>query len=90
MRENAFGFLLGLSAGVALGILFAPRSGHDLRDLIKSKARDGADAVKSQAGGLWDSASHAYERGRSDLMRKSEGVKAAVEAGTRAYQQTVT
>ena len=90
MRENAFGFLLGLSTGVALGLLFAPRSGHDLRDLIVSKAKDGADAMKSQANGLWDSANQILERGRSGLIRQSEGVKAAMEAGSRAYHQSIT
>ncbi len=38
-----FGFLAGAAVGAALGVLFAPRSGKETRDLIANKAKDAKD-----------------------------------------------
>ena len=40
------GLILGLAVGVALGFLFAPRSGKETRALVKSKAAGVSEAVK--------------------------------------------
>ena len=39
-------FLTGLAAGVAAGILFAPHSGAEMRNLIGQKADEGKSALK--------------------------------------------
>jgi len=41
------GLILGLAVGVALGFLFAPRSGKETRELLKDKAADVSETVKS-------------------------------------------
>lgn len=40
------GFLAGALVGAALGILFAPRSGKETREIIKEKAQALASKIK--------------------------------------------
>ena len=42
-------FFLGLGLGVAVGVLFAPKAGAETRDMIRSKANEGADFAKRRA-----------------------------------------
>jgi gas vesicle protein len=47
-RRNAWpqifsAFAIGLGAGAAIGVLFAPQSGEDTREAIRGSAKDGID-----------------------------------------------
>lgn len=44
------GFLVGLGAGALLGLLFAPRSGEETREQLRSKTNDLMDSAKEQTG----------------------------------------
>jgi len=52
-------FFLGLGLGVAAGILFAPKSGAETRDFLRSKAEEGTDYVKRRGEELRDTATDA-------------------------------
>jgi gas vesicle protein len=82
-------FFLGLGIGVAVGILFAPKSGQETRELIRGKADEGKDYLKRRSEELRDSATDAVERGKSAITRQKEQIAAAVEAGRQAYRETV-
>jgi gas vesicle protein len=82
-------FFLGLGLGVAVGVLFAPKSGAETRDLIKSKAGEGADYVKRRSGELRDQASDALDRGKDAIRRQRDNLSAAVDAGRAAYRDSV-
>ena len=54
-------FFLGLGLGVAAGVLFAPKSGAETRDLIRSKAEEGTDYVKRRGTELKETAAEALQ-----------------------------
>jgi gas vesicle protein len=83
-------FFLGLGLGVAVGVLFAPKSGAETRDYLRSKAEEGGDYVKRRSGELRDSANDAFERGKQAVSRHKENLTAAVEAGKQAYREAVS
>ena len=83
-------FCLGLGIGVAVGILFAPKSGEETRQLLKSKADESKDYLRRQSEDLKGTATDALERSRQAILRQKEQLAAAVEAGKQAYRDTVT
>ena len=94
-------FFLGMGIGVAVGILFAPKSGEETRRIIRDRADEGRGYVKRRSEELRDSASDLVEKGRgaaSDLVEKGKGavksqkdqISAAVEAGKSAYKDAVS
>ena len=51
-QKFLIGTLSALVAGVAIGLLVAPKNGKDTRKLIKNKANDLGGTVKSKASDL--------------------------------------
>ena len=82
-------FFLGLGLGVAVGVLFAPKSGAETRDFLRSKAEEGTDYVKRSAEDLRESAVDAVDRGKETIRRHKENLSAAVDAGKQAYREAV-
>ena len=90
MDKNGFSsFLLGLGVGVGIGMLFAPKSGAETRETIKSKAGEGADYLKNRTGDIRQTANEWVDKGKEALNRQKENLNDAMEAGRQAYQDTV-
>ncbi|HSW48944.1 MAG TPA: YtxH domain-containing protein [Bryobacteraceae bacterium] len=83
-------FVLGFGIGVAVGILFAPQSGEETRNLLKSKAGEGKEYLKQRGEKLYESAGDVVEKGKSAVARQREQLAAAVEAGKQAYRDAVS
>jgi gas vesicle protein len=83
-------FFLGMGIGVAVGILFAPKSGEETRELIRTKAGEGKDYLRRRGEEARESATEWVERGRTAVSRQKEQLSAAVEAGKQAYREAVT
>jgi HAD superfamily hydrolase (TIGR01509 family) len=64
--SNAFYFLMGLGIGAAAGILYAPKSGYETRDFLKSKSEEGARYAKQTASEAMDVAKQ-----KADELRQS-------------------
>jgi gas vesicle protein len=88
--DNKFSyFFLGLGLGVAAGLLFAPKSGLETRDLLLSKADEGKEYLKRRTNEVRDQATEVIDRGKSTVLRQRENLAAAVEAGKQAYREAV-
>lgn len=83
-------FFLGLGLGVALGVLFAPKSGAETRQYLRDKAVEGKDYIKKRTDDLKETAGEAVERGKAAIHRQKEQFSAAVEAGKQAYREAAS
>lgn len=99
-KSGLSSFLLGLGVGVGIGMLFAPKSGEETRNLIKNKAGEGSDFIKSKAGEsseylkqrgseIKQNASEWVDRGKDAINRQRDSLSEAMEAGRQAYRDTV-
>jgi gas vesicle protein len=79
-------FAFGLGLGLAVGVLFAPKSGEETREFIRGKADEGTEYLRRRSGELREQAEDAVERGRTAVTRQKENLSAAVEAGKQAYR----
>lgn len=82
-------FLLGLGIGIAAGILLAPKSGQETRELILKKADEGRQFVRRKQEELVESAEELFEKGKSALVRQKQQLAAAIEAGKQAYREAL-
>ena len=90
MDKNGFSsFLLGLGVGVGIGMLFAPKSGDETREMLKNKAGEGADYLKQRSTDIRQTASEWVDKGKEALGRQRENLSDAMEAGRQAYRDTV-
>jgi gas vesicle protein len=80
-------FLVGLSVGTLLGILFAPHSGEETRERLTEKAEEGREYAQKKARELRERADELLERSKQVVDRQKEQIAAAVEAGKDAYQR---
>ena len=81
-------FLAGLGVGAVVGVLYAPRSGDETRDVIRSKAQEGSERMRKQARRAREQASDWVDRGREVLNQQKEQFRSAYEAGKQAYNET--
>ncbi|PYX83464.1 MAG: hypothetical protein DMG70_10400 [Acidobacteria bacterium] len=58
-----FWFLAGIGMGTVGGLLYAPRSGQELREALRSKAEAGRDFLRDRAGRAREQANEWVERG---------------------------
>jgi gas vesicle protein len=83
-------FLAGLGFGALLGVLYAPRSGRETRDAIRSTAQEGRDYIKTRGKEARDAVGQWVERGKDVVNRQKEHIGSAIEEGRRAYREATT
>jgi gas vesicle protein len=90
MDKNGFSsFLLGLGVGVGIGMLFAPKSGSETRQLIKDKTNEGTDYLKQRSDDLKQSASGLVDKSKEAIGRQRDTLAEALEAGKQAYRDAM-
>ncbi len=85
--EKALYFVLGAFVGAATALLLAPRSGEETRQLIVSKAREGADYVSNRSREFTERTSGIIDRGKELIQSQRDQLTAALEAGKQAYKE---
>jgi gas vesicle protein len=83
-------FLAGLGLGAVVGVLYAPRSGSETRDVLRARAEEGRDYMRSRAREAREQASEWVDRGRDVVNQQKDQFRAAYEAGRQAYQEATT
>src|ERR1700722_615094 len=77
-ESNSFlWFLAGLGVGAVVGVLYAPRSGDEMRDVIRAKAQEGTDKARDQARRAREQATESGDRGDDGRTRAGEEYLAA-------------
>jgi gas vesicle protein len=82
-------FFLGVGIGVAIGVLFAPKSGEETRGYLRDRAQEGKDYLSKQGESLRQGAEDLLERGKAAVQRQKDQLSAAVDAGKAAYREAV-
>jgi len=90
-------FAIGALVGAAAALLFAPKSGRELREDLADATRKGVDRARETGSQLSARAGEYYESAsaragelasgvRDAASRRGERLSAAVEAGKQAYR----
>jgi gas vesicle protein len=80
-------FLAGLGIGAVVGVLYAPRSGNETREALRSRAEEGREYVRNRARDAREQATEWADRGRDVLNQQKEQFRSAYEAGKQAYRE---
>jgi gas vesicle protein len=83
-------FLAGLGVGALVGVLYAPRSGNETREVLRAKADEGREYVRNQAQRAREQASQWADKGRETVNQQKEQFRAAYDAGRQAYHEATT
>jgi gas vesicle protein len=80
-------FLAGLGIGAIAGVLYAPRSGNETREVLRSKAEEGREFMRQRAREAREQAEGWADRGREAFNQQKEQFRSAYEAGRQAYHE---
>jgi gas vesicle protein len=80
-------FLAGLGVGALVGVLYAPRSGNETREVLRTKADEGREYVRNQAQRAREQANQWVDKGRETMNQQKEQFRAAYDAGRQAYHE---
>lgn len=80
-------FVTGLGVGAAVAMLFTPRSGEDMREMLSEKAEDGRRYAKKRARELSNVANEVADRGREAIDQQKQAITAAVQVAKDTYNR---
>src|SRR6266542_4467463 len=80
-------FLAGAAIGSGLALLFAPKSGREVREQIKDLTDDAVGKIKEYARDAQDKIKTTYDEGKELLKEKKTIISSAIEAGKEAIEK---
>ena len=82
-------FALGVGAGLATGMLFAPKSGAEMRRAIGEKTQEGAEYLNRQSAALAVTPAEMVFNFKDFWLKHRDEVQAAVKLGKRFYEEVM-
>lgn len=87
-RGGGFGsFLVGTLVGAGLALLFAPQSGEETQEEIKTRARKLKDAAEEKMREAQHTLEERLDEARHGVETRVESVREAVESGRHAARE---
>lgn len=83
-------FLAGLGLGALVGVLYAPKSGRETRQMIRDGLDEGRDYVGARARQYKEQAVQWVDKGKETYRQQKDQISAAIDAGRQAYRETTT
>lgn len=80
-------FCVGLGIGALAGILFAPKSGAEMRDDVTREVQEGKEHAQAKVHELRERAEDLVESGKQASAQLKESISGAFAAGREAYRQ---
>ena len=82
-------FAIGVGAGAAVALLYAPQSGEKTRRQVRRKLEDASDYVRDTADTISDRASKAYKVGRGAVEDALDSASGVYDAAAKKVQTIV-
>src|SRR6185369_4542931 len=80
-------FVAGAAVGAGLALLYAPKSGKEMRETIADLTEDAVDKIKEYAKDAQDKIKTVIEEGKEAVVEKKSILASAIEAGKEAMQK---
>ncbi|HEX9077974.1 MAG TPA: YtxH domain-containing protein [Desulfuromonadaceae bacterium] len=80
-------FVAGAALGAGLALLYAPKSGREMRETIADLTDDAVDKIKEYAKEAQDKIKSVVDEGRETVAEKKSILASAIEAGREAMQK---
>lgn len=80
-------FLAGAAVGAGFALLYAPKSGEELRGQIRDLTNDAVDKIKDYASEAQDRIKAAVDDGKEYCAEKKTIISSAIEAGKEAMEK---
>jgi gas vesicle protein len=83
-------FLAGIGIGAAGALLYAPQSGEETREALRSKAEESREYMREKARRAKIEADQWVERSKEAVAQQKEQIRSAFEAGRQAYKEATS
>jgi gas vesicle protein len=80
-------FVAGAAIGAGLALLYAPKSGSEMRETITDFAEDAVDKIKEYTKEAQEKIKSAIEDGKDTIVEKKSILASAIEAGREAMNK---
>jgi len=80
-------FVAGAAIGAGLALLYAPKSGSEMRETISDFAEDAVDKIKEYTKEAQEKIKSAIEDGKETIVEKKSILASAIEAGREAMNK---